>query len=82
MDIYRTRVGPFPGCPSYNALKLIYREAQPPLPSAIENYDIDALEKRQSIMFFPRKAIKDILDEDRIKAILKCESSVHQDLKT
>jgi hypothetical protein len=73
MDIYRTRVGPFPGCPSYDALKLIYREAQPPLPSAIENYDIDALEKRQSIMFFPRKAIKDILDEDRIKAILKCD---------
>jgi hypothetical protein len=72
MDIYRTRVGPFPGCPSHEALKDIYDVAQPPLPSDIDRCDIDVVEERQSSMFFPRKAIKDILDKPRIEIILKC----------
>jgi hypothetical protein len=43
------------------------------LPVDIERCDIDALEERQSIMFFPRTAIKDILSKARIEKILKCE---------
>jgi hypothetical protein len=47
--------------------------AQPPLSADIERCDIDAMEERQSIMFFPRIAIKNILSKARIETILKCE---------
>jgi hypothetical protein len=69
MEIYRINEGPFPGCPSYDALRDIYRTAQPPLPA---QSPLDVLKERDSKMFFPRAAIKRILDKHRISKILDC----------
>lgn len=72
MEVYRAFVGPFPGCSSYNALCDIYRTAQPPLPDDPAQSSLDILLARDSKMFFPRSAIKKILDKPRIREILNC----------
>jgi hypothetical protein len=70
MELYRIDEGPFPGCPSYEALRDIYRTAQPPLPP---QSPLDILKERDSKMFFPRAAIKQILNKPRISKILECK---------
>jgi hypothetical protein len=75
MEIYRTIHGPFPGCPSHDVLQRMYRIALPTLSADdIAECSLEALKKRDSKMFFPRRElIEDILSEEQIELVLKCD---------
>jgi hypothetical protein len=73
MEVYRTIHGPFPGCPSHDVLQSMYRIALPKLSADdITECSLEALKKRDSKMFFPKREIEAILGEKQIEMVLKC----------
>ncbi|KAI9744084.1 MAG: hypothetical protein M1818_002236 [Claussenomyces sp. TS43310] len=74
MEIYRTFIGPFPDCRSYDALREIYRTALPAIqPVDPAECTLDTLKKRDDKMFFPQETLKNLLNAARIRLILDCK---------
>ncbi len=75
MEVYRQMYGPFPGCRSYDYLKMILEFGKPHVDST--HYRIKDLQRREHRLFYPKDETSKLFGkESAIRDIIECRCRV------